>query len=244
MTGEAVLAAVIGAIAGSFLSTWAVRYERGESATHGRSRCDHCDVEVPGWANVPIASYAGLRGRCRACGGAIDFRHPLLEIICLVVAVVSVVTHPGAAGWAGAVFGWLLATLAVVDARQFRLPDIVVLPLLGLGAVSGAIGLSPPLVDRAWGAAGGFATLTLIALAYRALRGRDGLGRGDAKLLAAVGAWIGWRPLPWVVVAAAAIGIGWTAWRALRGHRITASDRLPLGTLIALAAWPAWLVTG
>jgi leader peptidase (prepilin peptidase)/N-methyltransferase len=244
MTVELLLAAAIGAIAGSFLSTWAVRYERGDTAIRGRSHCDRCGTAVPGWANVPIASYVMLRGRCRACNGAIDRRHPLLEMICMLVAATSVAVHPGLTGWTGAVFGWLLATLAVVDARQFRLPDKIVLPLAALGLMAGAYGVPPPLSDRLWGATGGLVVLTLIAFAYRAVRGRAGLGRGDAKLLAAIGAWIGWQPLPWVVMVAAMVGLLWTAWRIFRGERVTASDKLPLGTLLAIAAWPAWLIVG
>ncbi|WP_419826266.1 prepilin peptidase [Sphingomonas sp.] len=242
MAGELLLAGMAGAVAGSFLATVAIRDGRGEPVSRGRSRCDRCAVPVPIWANVPVASWLWLRGRCGACHAAIDPRHPLLEIACLLLAVASVASRPGTAGWAGAVFGWLLATLAVIDAGSFRLPDRLVLPLLGSGLAAGAGGLPPPLQDRLWGAGVGFVALTLLAAAYRRSRGREGLGAGDAKLLAAIGAWLGWQPLPWVVLAAAVLGLGATAARAVAEERVTATDRLPLGTLLAMAAWPAWLI--
>ena len=101
-----------------------------------------------------------------------------------------------------------------------------------------------PLEERLIGAAAGFLALALIAFAYRRLRGREGLGGGDPKLLAAIGAWLGWQQLPFVMLGAGLLGLAAVLLRAARGETIAATDRLPLGTLMALAAWPIWLISG
>lgn len=149
--------------------------------------------------------------------------------------------RPDAAGIAGAVFGWLLATLALLDFEHFWLPDALVFPLGLIGLGLGAAGFDPSLFDRMTGALAGFLVLTFIAWGYRQLRGRVGMGQGDAKLLAAIGAWLGWRMLPWVVLIAALVGLGWCAVAFAMGRRVALTDRLPLGTLLAIAAWPCWL---
>ena len=129
----------------------------------------------------------------------------LMALLVFVYAV-SLVLVPGWLGLAGALFGWVLLTLALLDAGHFWLPDKLTLPLLLLGL---AIVNEPPLLHRLIGAAAGYAVLALIALAYRAARGREGLGGGDPKLLAAIGAWLGWQALPFVLLAASLAGLAW-----------------------------------
>lgn len=232
---------VLGAIAGSFLATLAVRWGRGESVMRGRSHCDACGVTVPAWRLIPILSFVAVRGRCGACGVAIDPRHPIMEMLCALIGAVALAIRPDMAGMAGALFGWLLATLALLDFDHFWLPDALVYPLGLIGIACGAAGLDPPLTDRLIGAVGGFLLLALIAWTYLKLRGRVGLGQGDVKFVAAVGAWLGWQALPAVIFAAAMIGLGWCLVAALRGRRFMSSDRLPFGTLLAMAAWACWL---
>jgi leader peptidase (prepilin peptidase)/N-methyltransferase len=234
---------LLGAIAGSFLATLAIRWGRGESIARGRSHCDGCGVTVPASRLVPILSYALARGRCAACGGGIDVRQPAMEMLCAGIGGVALGVHPDAAGLAGALFGWMLAVLALLDLDHFWLPDAIVLPLAAIGLAGGVAGLDPPITDRLIGAAGGFLLFALIGWSYRRLRGRIGLGQGDAKLLGAIGAWLGWRILPWVVLAAAAIGLGWSALALVRGRQVALTDRVPLGTLLAIAAWPLWLAS-
>jgi leader peptidase (prepilin peptidase)/N-methyltransferase len=211
----------------------AVRWPAGRGIARGRSECDGCGQAIPAWRLVPLASYAIQRGRCGACGGAIDWRHPAMELLCGIIGFVALWLSPDRIGAAGAVFGWGLAALALLDRDHFWLPDRLTLPLGALGLVIGPA----PLDDRVIGAVAGYGALALIAAAYRRARGRVGLGQGDAKLLGAIGAWLGWRPLPWVVLGACAIGIAW-AILARKG----AADRLPLGTLLAVAGWAAWVV--
>ena len=232
---------VAGLIAGSFLATLAIRWGRGESVGAGRSRCDHCGIGIAPSALMPLMSFAVARGRCAACGGAIDRRHPAMEAGCALIGALALGLHPGAVGAAGALFGWLLATLALLDLDHHWLPDALTIPLMLLGLAASAIGVPPALPDRLIGALAGFAALTLLAWGYQRLRGREGLGGGDSKMLGAIGAWLGWRALPLVVFAAAMAGLVWCALRLARGRSVTLSDRLPLGALLALAAWPLWL---
>lgn len=235
--GAPVAGIIAGMIAGSFLATLAVRWPAGRSVARGRSACDGCGVAIPAWRLLPLASYLAQRSRAACCGMRIDWRHPALEAGCAAIGGLALAVAPGPAGWAGALFGWILATLALLDAEHFWLPDALTLPLVAAGLAAGAAGWPPSLVDRVAGAAAAFLTLKTIASVYRQTRGRVGLGGGDAKLLAAIGAWLGWRPLPWVVLGACALGIGWAL---LAGKR--RQDRLPLGTLLAISAWAAWLL--
>jgi leader peptidase (prepilin peptidase)/N-methyltransferase len=232
---------MLGLIAGSFLATLVVRWGRGDSVTHGRSCCDGCGVSIPSWALVPLLSYAALRGQCGACGAAIDRRHIAMEALCAAIGGVELAVRPDLGGLAGALFGWMLATLALIDAEHFWLPDALTLPLAGIGLGVGALGIEPALPDRVIGAAGGYLSFALIAWAYQRLRGRVGLGQGDAKLLGAIGAWLGWAVLPWVVLGAALAGICWVVLGAARGRTVMLGDRLPLGTLLVMVALPVWL---
>lgn len=233
--------AAAGLIAGSFLSTVAIRLGQGVSIARGRSRCDGCGVVISAPGLVPLASFVVQRGRCRSCGAAIDRRHPLLELACALIGALALAVHPGVAGAAGAVFGWLLATLALIDIDHFWLPDRLVAPLGLAGLGAGLLGLAPPIADRLIGAAGGFGLLAAVGWAYRRWRGRDGLGGGDAKLFAAIGAWLGWHALPATLLLAALAGLGWCLVMIAAGRTVSAGDRLPFGALLALAAWPLWL---
>jgi leader peptidase (prepilin peptidase)/N-methyltransferase len=224
---------LIGLIAGSFLATLAIRWPAGGRVSAGRSRCDGCGATVPAWALVPLASYIWLGGRCGRCGGRIDWRHPALELVCGLIGLAALWVRPDGVGMTGALFGWMLATLALLDLDHFWLPDRLTMPLAGLGLLAGPA----PVFDRLVGAVAGYAALALIAAGYRRARGRIGLGQGDAKLFAALGAWLGWRALPFVMLGACAIGLVWAIVTRKRG-----SDRLPLGTLLAVSGWGGWLV--
>lgn len=234
------LGALLGAVAGSFLATLAIRWPQARSIADGRSRCDGCGVVLGPAQLMPLLSYAMARGRCRRCAAPIDWRHPAMEIACVAIGAAAFMAKPGLEGAAGALFGWLLATLALLDLDHFWLPDALVAPLAGLGLASGALGLAPPLSDRVIGLAAGWGALALLAAIYRAVRKRHGLGAGDAKLLGAIGAWLGWTVLPWVVLGACGLGLAWVLAARARGTNMAATDRLPLGSLLAIAASVAW----
>lgn len=240
--GRALFGFVFGAIVGSFLATLVVRWPEGRSATIGRSRCDGCGEALGPLELIPIASYLLSKGRCRRCGSAIDFRHTAIELSAGLIAAIAIAAQPGLTGFITALFGCWLIALAALDLEHQWLPDKLTLPLLPLGLLAAWADVGPPLFDRLIGALSGFLILAAIALAYRLLRGREGLGGGDPKLLAAIGAWIGWQQLPLVLMGAGLVGFAAIAVTMLRGGVVRATDRLPLGTLMAIAAWPIWLV--
>ncbi len=231
--------ALLGAIIGSFLATLILRWPAGRDMG-GRSVCDGCGMTLPALAMVPIASFLVQGGRCRQCGARVAPLHIAVELLCALVAGFALWRFPGWPGLAGAMFGWLLVALAALDLLHFWLPDRLTAALALLGLTGGAAGLSPALGDRLIGGAAGFALLWAIGAGYQAVRGREGLGAGDPKLFGAIGLWLGWQVLPFVLLGASAAGLGAALVLALRG-RVSADTRLPLGTLMAAAAFPLWL---
>ena len=137
--------------------------------------------------------------------------------------------------------GWTLLALGWIDWRTLLLPDVLTLPLVAAGLAAAAIDSPATLLSGAIGALAGYAALVALNSAYRRLRGRDGLGRGDAKLLAAGGAWLGWQALPWVVLLAALLGLLLAALQRVRGVPLTAETTLPFGPPLALAIWIVWI---
>jgi leader peptidase (prepilin peptidase)/N-methyltransferase len=234
---------LLGALAGSFLGTLVLRWSEGDSVMRGRSRCDGCGS--PLWPRdlVPLASYGIARGRCRRCGAPIRPLHPAVEAGCAGIGAVALWLHPDLAGLAGALLGWLLLTLAVLDARHFWLPDALTLPLGAAGLASGVAGLAPSWNDRLIGAGAGFLLLAAVRHGFRWMRRRDGLGAGDPKLFACLGAWLGLAPLPGVLCGAALVGIAWALAQQARGRTLSRTTELPFGTMLAIAGWAAWLIT-
>jgi leader peptidase (prepilin peptidase)/N-methyltransferase len=231
---------MLGAIAGSFVAALVVRWPEGRSVMRGRSACDGCGRTLTAAELVPLLSAWASGGRCRTCGGAIDPVHGGIEAVAVAVGAIAGWVAPGMAGAAGALFGWLLVALAVLDWRHFWLPDRLVATLALAGLAGGGAGLSPSLVERLIGGALGCGLLIGVAVGYRWLRGREGLGGGDPKLFGAIGLWLGWRLLPAVLLVAGLVGLGIVAWRGTKGVRMASDEALPLGTLLAVAAYLAW----
>lgn len=233
---------VLGAIAGSFIATILIRWPQGRGAMTGRSRCDSCDAALGPGDLVPILSWLAARGRCRRCGARIDRKHLAVEIAAGLVGGVSLLAHPLPLALATALLGWWLLLIAVLDLEHQWLPDRLTLPLIGLGLAAAWAGLGPPWPERLAGAAIGWALLFAIARGYRATRGREGMGGGDPKLFAAIGAWVGAMHLPFVLLGAGIAGLTSAFLLKRRGAAVTATTRLPLGTYLALAAWPIWMM--
>jgi leader peptidase (prepilin peptidase)/N-methyltransferase len=239
---RAAIGAGLGLIAGSFVAAISARWPRGRSILTGRSACDSCAAPLGPLELVPLLSYAVQRGRCRRCGARIDPRHPAIELAAALLGTAAFAAAPGSAGAVSALLGWWLLLIAILDLEHQWLPDRLTLPLIPLGLLAAWAGIGPPLLDRVAGAAIGWAVLVLIAFLYRRLRGREGMGGGDPRLLGAVGAWVGAWQLPAILVGAGLVGLGAVAAMRLRGEAVGATSRLPLGTLMALAAWPVWLI--
>lgn len=231
---------LLGLVFGSFIATHALRWPRGWSALTGRSRCDGCGRMLGARELVPIVSWIALRGRCRTCGARIAVTHSIIELLALGVGVIAGAVAPGLGGAAGAIFGWILLALGAIDLACYRLPNALTALLALAGVLAGLVGLPPEMVDRAIGGIAGFATLWLVARVYRQARGRDGLGGGDAKLLGAIGLWLGWRDLAPTLLVASGLGLAIVAVSMLRGRQVSRTDRLPLGPLLAAAAFLLW----
>ncbi len=231
---------LLGAIFGSFIAALLVRWPDGRTLA-GRSGCDACGRTLSAWELVPIVSAVALRGRCRGCGVAIAPLHWRVELLALGIGAVAGWIAPGGVGVAGAVFGWLMLALGGLDLIAFWLPDRLTSALAVAGLVGGVAGLAPDLSDRLIGGVAGFGALWLIALAYRRVRGREGMGGGDPKLLGAIGLWLGWRMLPAVLLLACLIGLGVALVMRITGRSVAADTAMPLGTLMAVAAYPAWV---
>ena len=139
------------------------------------------------------------------------------------------------------VLGWLLTALTAIDVASFRLPDVLTAPMLVLGLIVSIFLPGRPILDHVVGAASGFAVLALVGWAYERLRGREGIGLGDAKLLGAAGAWLGWRPLPSVVMVACALALVLVGVMAVSKGRAALQERLAFGGPLCLATWLIWL---
>ena len=238
----ALLALVVAPVIGSFLGSLVLRLPTQQPLLLARSACPHCGHTLGPWELVPLLSWLVQFGRCRHCHGKIDRFYPMIELAALAIAGGAVVVvPPEAIGWT-CLLGWTLLALALIDRRAFLLPDVLTLPLLGFGLAATTALAPDDLPDHVIGAALGWGGFALIAAAYRALRGRDGLGGGDAKLLAAGGAWLGWAALPAIVLAAAVLGLLEVGMRALAGHAPAADEPIALGTWLAVAIWVLWLV--
>jgi leader peptidase (prepilin peptidase)/N-methyltransferase len=240
--GQALVGGLLGTCVGSFLGSVAMREPQGwRGLVLGRSCCPRCGATLRARDLVPILSWLAARGRCRHCGAAVPRFYPLVELAGGLVGSVAF----GLAGQGytlqAALLGWWLLALALIDLRSWRLPDALTLPLLALGLLAAALGLlpGPGLWLALLGASLGYVFLAGVAWAYRRLRGRDGLGLGDAKLLAAAGAWLGPAELPLLVLAAALLGL---ALALLRSDALRAETPVPFGPPLALTFWALFLM--
>ena len=233
--------AVLGLIVGSFLALVSVRLPSSEPIAASRSICRSCRRQLSPLELVPLLSWCMQRGRCRRCNAPISPRYGLFEFGCAGLGVWSAFWTPGWVGLAGAFMAWQLVLIAVVDAEHFWLPRVLTLPLVATGLATTAFIQPTLLPDHLLGVAGGFASLWMVMWIYRKLRRRNGLGGGDPYLLAGIGAWVGWLPLPMVVVCASGLGLLVVGFMWANGGVVTAQTRLPFGTLLAFGGWAMWL---
>jgi leader peptidase (prepilin peptidase)/N-methyltransferase len=177
------------------------------SLARPRSRCAQCGHLITAWENIPIVSYLVLRGRCKGCGKAIGIRYPLVEVLSGVLSAL-VAWHFGYS-WqaAGAlVFVWAIIALAFIDLDTQLLPDSITLPLLWLGLASGLGNVFTDLRSAVIGAMAGYLSLWSVYWLFKLVTGKEGMGYGDFKLLAAIGAWLGWQILPLTILLSSLVG--------------------------------------
>ncbi len=202
------------------------------------SHCPKCKNPIPAWQNIPIISYLLLKGRCSQCQVKISLRYPIVELVTgLLSMVVAIQLGYTFEGGLVLVLTWCLVALTMIDVDEMLLPDNIVMPMLWLGLLANACyGLFTDLSSAIVGATAGYMSLWLLNEGYKLLRGREGMGMGDAKLLALFGAWLGWQCLPVIIMmaapTAAIIGIGGMAIYGNNKHK-----PLPFGPYLAVAGW-------
>lgn len=172
-----------------------------------RSRCPACGARITALQNIPVASWIALGGKCAACKARISVRYPLVEILAgLAAAFLAWRFGWGIALAAALVFAWALIAAAAIDLDTQLLPDRITLPLLWLGLLVNVFGLFTDLRSAVLGAAAGYLLLWSVYWGFRLLVGKEGMGFGDFKLLAALGAWTGWQTLPLILLVSAGAG--------------------------------------
>jgi leader peptidase (prepilin peptidase)/N-methyltransferase len=258
-----ILATVLGLLVGSFLNVVVYRlpimldrqWQREAQevlglpvAEHARfdlclpaSQCTQCGHRIRAWENVPVLSYLALRGRCSACKHRISARYPLVELGCALLSMV-VAWRCGASVEALTLLPltWGLLALSLIDYDQQLLPDAIVLPGLWLGLIVNYFGVVVPLPDAVCGAVVGYLTLWTVYWLFKLVTGKEGMGYGDFKLLALIGAWGGWQVLPLTLLLSSVVGalVGVCLLR-VRKHSI--GTAMPFGPYLAIAGWIAVL---
>ncbi|SDD79740.1 type 4 prepilin peptidase 1 Aspartic peptidase. MEROPS family A24A [Cupriavidus sp. YR651] len=172
-----------------------------------RSVCPHCGHQIAAWENIPVISYLFLRGKCSSCKAPIGIRYPLVELATAVLSALAMWHFgPTAQALAAIVMVWALVSLTMIDADTQLLPDQITLPLLWLGLLLNLQGLFATLTDAVIGAAAGYLLLWSVYWLFKLVRGKEGMGYGDFKLMGALGAWFGWQALPALVLLSSVVG--------------------------------------
>ena len=205
------------------------------------STCPKCGHEIKPWENIPIISYLFLRGKCASCKTSISLRYPIIELVTglLSVAVICVL----GANWAGftaLLLTWVLIALTMIDFDTQLLPDNMTLPLIWLGLIVNSQGIFVPLETALWGAVAGYLSLWSVYHIFKLVTGKEGMGFGDFKLLAALGAWMGWQLLPVIILLSSLVGaiVGITLIVTLGRDK---NIPIPFGPYLAAAGWLALL---
>ena len=206
-----------------------------------RSACPHCGHAITAMENIPLLSWLWLKGRCRECQAPISARYPLVELLTALLSLVVAATFPPSWGLLAALLlTWVLVALTFIDLDKMLLPDQLTLPLLWGGLLFNLTGGFVPLADAVIGAMAGYLVLWSLYWAFKLLTGKEGMGYGDFKLLAALGAWLGWQALPIVLLLSSLVGaiIG-ISLILLRNHH--QGKPIPFGPYLAIAGWIALL---
>ncbi len=205
------------------------------------SRCPHCDHQIRSWENIPLVSWLALRGKCSSCRAPISSRYPLVELACGLLSG-YVAWHFGFTWQAGAMLllTWGLLAMSMIDVDHQLLPDVLVLPLLWLGLILNNFGFFVSLESALWGAVAGYLSLWSVYWLFKLVTGKEGMGYGDFKLLAMLGAWGGWQVLPLTILLSSVVGAVLGS-ILLRVQRADSSTPIPFGPYLAIAGWIALL---
>ena len=211
------------------------------SLSRPASRCPSCSHKIRFYENIPVLSYLILRGKCSSCKAAISLRYPLIELLTGILSVV-VAWHFGF-GWqtaAALLLTWALIALSMIDIDHQLLPDAITLPFLWLGLLLSLFPVFADIRDSLIGAIAGYLSLWTVYQLFKLVTGKEGMGYGDFKLLALLGAWMGWQALPMIVLLSSAVGA------VLGGAMILIQGRdraqpIPFGPYLAIAGWIALL---
>ena len=205
------------------------------------SKCPQCGHEIKPWENIPVLSYLFLRGKCSSCKTPISKRYPLVELTCGLLSA-YIAWHFGFTWQTGGMLllTWGLLAMSLIDADHQLLPDALVLPLLWLGLILNHFGLFTSLEDALWGAVAGYLSLWSVYWLFKLITGKEGMGYGDFKLLAMLGAWGGWQVLPLTILLSSLVGavLGLIM---LRLRNAETSTPIPFGPYLAIAGWIALL---
>ena len=203
------------------------------------STCPHCGHAIRPWENIPLLSWLALRGKCSSCQAAISARYPLVELASGLLS--AFIAWQFGFGWACAamlLLSWGLLAMSLIDADHQLLPDALVLPLLWLGLIANHFGLFTSLEDALWGAVAGYLSLWSVYWLFKLLTGKEGMGYGDFKLLAMLGAWGGWQILPLTILLSSLVGaVLGVILLKLRGA--AHGSPIPFGPYLAIAGWIA-----
>jgi len=233
---------VFGLMIGSFLNVCIARVPRGESVVSPGSHCPNCNTPIQWYDNIPVLSYLALGAKCRACRAPISVRYPFVEITTAVAFVLQAIAFPDEPILlvSRLVFTAMLIVLFGTDYDTQRLPNVITLPGIVVGLVF-SLFAPPGLVASLIGAALGAGILLAVRWIWRKLRGVDAMGLGDVKMLAMIGAFLGWRQI-WVVLFVASLtGATVGVLLTMRQGR-SMQTRLPFGTFLAIAAYIASIV--
>ena len=201
------------------------------------SHCPHCKAAVEPWQNIPVISYLILAGKCANCGVGISIRYPIIEFVTAAMTVALASQYDASLALLGAMlFTWSLVALTMIDIDHQLLPDDITLPLLWLGILFSLLGATISLQDAIVGAMLGYLSLWSVYWLFKLATGKEGMGYGDFKLLAALGAWLGWQSIPLVILLSSLVG-------AICGIALMIATRrgkdipIPFGPYLAMAGW-------
>lgn len=205
------------------------------------SRCPHCNHAIRAWENIPVVSYLLLRGKCSSCHAPISPRYPLVELVTAILS--GFIAYHFGVSWSALlalIFTWALITLTLIDYDQHLLPDNITLPLLWFGLAANISGVFCDLDDAVIGAIAGYLLLWSVYWLFKLATGKEGMGYGDFKLLAALGAWLGWQSLPLIILLSSSVGALWGLLLIIFAGR-DSQRPMPFGPYLAVAGWIAMI---